>query len=136
MGFDFFLLPKLIFLLAAADPAFSASNCALTGLSVRTVVSLLFLPFVVCFLGPAFGYGRMDTGENVASAEDDGSSHGVTGEDATVATSVDGVGLVEVDGTSGVTAGIGWSVTRDGAKSLSLKMSLLEGQIPVHPNPA
>lgn len=138
---------KFIFLLAA-DLLFSASSCFFTGVSVRTAVSLLFLPFVVCFLGPAFGCGRMDTGEKVVSiAEDDGSgsgldtTHGVTGddalsgmEDATIATLGDGV--VEEDGTSGVTAGIGRSVTRDGAKSLSVKIFLLKGQIPVHANPA
>lgn len=87
-------------------------------------------------------------GEKVVSiAEDDGSgsgldtTHGVTGddalsgmEDATIATLGDGV--VEEDGTSGVTAGIGRSVTRDGAKSLSVKIFLLKGQIPVHANPA
>lgn len=117
--------------------------------SLKTAVSLLFLPFVVCLLGPAFGCGRMDTGEKVVSiAEDELSSgsgldtkHGVTVddalsgmEDATVATLGDGV--VEEDGTSGVTAGSGRSVTRDGAKSPSLKIFLLKGLIPVHANPA
>jgi hypothetical protein len=86
----------------------------------------------------------MDTGEKVVSiAEVDGSdtTHGVTGdvalcgtEDATVATLGDGA--EEEDGTSGVTAGGGRSVTEDGAKSLSLKISLLKGQIPEHANPA
>ena len=94
------------------------------------------LPFVVCSLGPAVGSGRMDPGEKVVSiAEDDGSGSGsgttlsVTGEDAasgvedaTVATV--GVGAVlhasaftaaaVEDGTSGVTAASGRSVTRDG----------------------
>lgn len=111
--------------------------------SLKTAVSLLFLPFVVCLLGPAFGCGRMDTGEKVVSiAEDELSSgldtkHGVTVddalsgmEDATVATLGDGV--VEEDGTSGS----GRSVTRDGAKSPSLKIFLLKGLIPVHANPA
>lgn len=113
--------------------------------SLKTAVSLLFLPFVVCLLGPAFGCGRMDTGEKVVSiAEDELSSgsgldtkHGVTVddalsgmEDATVATLGDGV--VEEDGTSGSRR----SVTRDGAKSPSLKIFLLKGLIPVHANPA
>ncbi|XP_030235649.1 LOW QUALITY PROTEIN: integral membrane protein GPR155-like [Gadus morhua] len=108
----FCLLSNFIFLLAV-DLPFSASSCSFTGVSVRTAVSLLFLPFVVCFLGPAFGCGRMDTGEKVVSiAEVDGSdtTHGVTGdvalcgtEDATVATLGDGA--EEEDGTSGVTAG-------------------------------
>ncbi|KAG1940206.1 hypothetical protein F2P79_016703 [Pimephales promelas] len=71
----------------------------------------------------------MDTGEKVLSiAEDDGSGsgldtiHGVTGddalsgmEDATVATL--GEGVVEEDGTSGVTAGSGRSVTRDAVRA-------------------
>ena len=103
-------------------------------MSVRTAVSLLFLPFVVCFLGPAFGCGRMDMGEK-GVAEDDvpGSTHGLTGEeaasggeDATV-----GVGAALVEGSGG-----GRSVTWDGAKSMSLKICLLKGQIPVHTNPA
>lgn len=55
------------------------------GVSVRAVVSVLFLPFVVCFLGTAFDVdGWTDPGEKVVSiAEDDGSgtTHGVTREE-------------------------------------------------------
>lgn len=104
--------------------------------SLKTAVSLLFLPFVVCLLGPAFGCGRMDIAEDELSSGLD-TKHGVTVddalsgmEDATVATLGDGV--VEEDGTSGS----GRSVTRDGAKSPSLKIFLLKGLIPVHANPA
>ncbi|KAA8585739.1 hypothetical protein FQN60_004433 [Etheostoma spectabile] len=110
------------------------------GESGRTAVSLLLLPFVLCFLGPASGCGRMDTAEEVVSvAEEDGSGSDttrVTGDDAltgmedAVVASLGG-GVVEEDGTSGVPAGgIGRSGTKDGAKSPSLKIFLLKGQIP------
>ena len=57
--FFFLLLQKFMFLFAldlfALDFLFSALSRFFIGVSVRTAVSLLFLPFVVCFLSPAFG---------------------------------------------------------------------------------
>lgn len=86
LGLEGFLLVKFIFLFAL-DPFFSSSSCCFMGVSVSIAVTLLFLPFVVCFRGPALGCGRIDTGEKVVSiAEDDGScsgtTHGRTGKDA------------------------------------------------------
>lgn len=77
-SFGFFVVAEIHFSFSCR-PAFLSLRCFFfMGVSVRTAVSLLFLPFVVCFLGPAFGYGWMDTGEKVVSiAEDDGSDSGL-----------------------------------------------------------
>lgn len=100
--------------------------------------------------GPAAGTVEGVPGMDAVEAKEEGPAAGtveameggvVAGtveimEDCQAAGTVEAMDTVEAGPVTDISGLCGWSVTRDGAKSASLSISLLKGQMPVHLKPA